>query len=49
MERPEGEEAEVQRKRGGRIKGRGKPELWITSGGLVSQARSLTCSAKFAT
>lgn len=48
MERPEGEEVVVERKEGGRMKGRGKPELWITSDGLVSQARALVCSAKFA-
>lgn len=48
MEGPEGEEVEVEREEGGRIKGRGKPELWIISDGLVSQARALICSAKFA-
>lgn len=34
MERPEGEEAEAQRKVVGRWKARGKPELWITSDSL---------------
>ena len=45
MERPEGKEGEAQRKEGERIKGQGKPELWITSDSLVNQARSLICSA----
>lgn len=45
MEGPEGEEAEEERKEGGRMKGKQKPELWITSDSLVTWARSPICSA----